>query len=63
MKRIVVITEEIALDSNTVIDAFVVDFGNNKFTHEELRNMLDLNYHQDLYLMDYQEGQLGIRRV
>lgn len=63
MKRIIVITEEIALDSNTVIDAFVVDFGNNKFTHEELRNMLDLNYHQDLYLMDYQEGQLGIRRV
>lgn len=63
MKRIVVITEEIAVDSNTVVDAFVVDFGNNKFTHEELRNMLDLNYHQDLYLMDYQEGQLGIRRV
>lgn len=63
MKRIVVITEEIALDSNTVIDAFVMDFGNNKFTHEELRNMLDLNYQQDVYLIDYQEGQLGIRRV
>jgi hypothetical protein len=63
MKRIVVITEEIALDSNTVVDAFVIDFGENKFTHEQLRAMLDLNRHQDLYLMDYQEGQLGIRRV
>lgn len=63
MKKIIVITEEIAVDSNTVIDAFVVDFGNNKFTHEELRNMFDLNYHQDVYLMDYQEGQLGVRRV
>ncbi len=70
MKRIVVITEEIALDTNVVIDAFVVEF-TETFTHEQLRKMLNLGYHQDLFVMSYKEGmidfktgeELGVRKL
>lgn len=70
MQRIVVITEEIALDTNVVIDAFVVEF-TETFTHEQLRQMLNLNYRQDLFVMPYKEGvidfksgnELGVRKL
>lgn len=70
MKRIMVIVEEAALDTNVVIDAFVVEF-TETFTHEQLRQMLNLNYRQDLFVMPYKEGmidfktgnELGIRKV
>lgn len=70
MQRIIVITEEIALDTNVVIDAFVVEF-DEVFTHEQLRQMLNLSYLQDLSVMPYKEGmidfksgnELGIRKV
>lgn len=68
MKRIVVITEEISLDTNVVVDAFVVEF-NERYSHAQLREMLNLNYHQDVFVMEYKEGEvatktvLGIREV
>lgn len=70
MKRIIIISEEIALDTNVVIDAFVVEFS-EVFTHEQLRKMLNLSYLQDLFVMPYKEGmidfktgeELGIRKV
>lgn len=70
MQRIVVITEEIALDTNVVIDAFVVEFS-EVFTHEQLRKMMNLSYLQDLFVMPYKEGmidfktgnELGVRKV
>lgn len=68
MKRIVVITEEISLDTNVVVDAFVVEFS-KRYSHAQLREMLNLGYHQDVFVMEYKEGEvvtetkLGIREV
>lgn len=60
MKRIIVITEEIALDTNVVIDAFVVEF-TERFSHEQLRNMLNLSYLQDVFVMEYKEGMIDFK--